>query len=51
MDGVSVGSYKQKETPTPNNGSERNDLDGLIERIKQSDEQTIELIRRIVGYQ
>ena len=41
---------KQKETPTPNNGSERKDLDGLIERIKQSDAQTIEMIRRIVGY-
>lgn len=48
LDGESDG--KQKETPTPDNGSERKDLDDLIERIKQSDDQTIEMIRRIVGY-
>lgn len=41
---------EQKETPTPDNGSERKDLDDLIALIKQADEQTIELIRRVVGY-
>ena len=48
LDGES--DEKQKETPTPSNGSERKDLDDLIERIKQVDDQTLEMIRRIVGY-
>lgn len=39
-----------KKTPTPDNGSERKDLDDLIALIKQADDQTIEIIRRVVGY-
>ena len=40
----------QKNTPTPDNGSERKDLDELIALIKQADDQTLEIIRRVVGY-
>lgn len=50
LDGARNGDYEQKETPTPDNGSERTDLDDLIERIKQVDDQTLEIIRRVVGY-
>ncbi|MBO5953339.1 MAG: helix-turn-helix domain-containing protein [Oscillospiraceae bacterium] len=39
-----------KKTPTPENGSGRSDIDDLIELIKQADDQTLELIRRVVGY-
>ncbi len=46
-DGVEDGN---KKTPTPENGSERSDIDDLIERIKRADDQTIEIIRRVVGY-
>lgn len=46
-----LGIDEQKEKPTPDNGDGRNDLDDLIERIKRADEQTLEIIRRIVGYQ
>lgn len=45
-----LGIEEQEKTPTPNNGSERNDISDLIEIIKQADDQTIELIRRVVGY-
>ena len=52
--GVSVDqilvSDTKKETPTPNDGSERDELADLIERIKQADDQTLEMIRRVVGY-
>lgn len=40
----------QKETPTPKDGNERKDLDDLFELIKQADDQTLEIIRRVVGY-
>ena len=45
-----LGIEEHKKTPTPENGNERTDIDDLIERIKQADDQTIELIRRVVGY-
>lgn len=45
-----LGIEEQEKTPTPKNGSERNDVSDLIEVIKQADDQTIELIRRVVGY-
>ena len=45
-----LGIEEQEKTPTPDNGSERNDISDLIEIIKQADDQTIELIRRVVGY-
>ena len=41
--------FGNKKTPTPDNGSERN-IDDLIEQIRQADDQTIEMIRRVVGY-
>lgn len=39
-----------KKKPTPENGSERSDIDDLIERIRRADDQMIEIIRRVVGY-
>lgn len=45
-----LGIEEQEKTPTPENGNERNDISDLIEIIKQADDQTIELIRRVVGY-
>ncbi len=45
-----LGLEEQKNMPTPENGSERSDIADLIERIKQADDQTLELIRRVVGY-
>ena len=45
-----LGLEEQEKTPTPEDGSERSDISDLIERIKQADDQTIELIRRVVGY-
>ena len=51
LDGVGLENSNQQKKPTPENGSERNDIDDLIERIKRADDQTIELIRRVVGYE
>lgn len=45
-----LGIDDQEKKPTPENGSEPSDISDLIERIKQADSQTIELIRRVVGY-
>ena len=45
-----LGIEEQEKTPTPENGNERNDISDLIETIKQADDQTLELIRRVVGY-
>ena len=45
-----LGIEEQEKTPTPENGSERSDISDLIEIIKQADDQTLELIRRVVGY-
>jgi transcriptional regulator with XRE-family HTH domain len=46
-----LGLEEDEKKPAPNGGSERNDIDDLIERIKRADDQTIELIRRVVGYE
>lgn len=46
-----LGLDEQEKKPAPNGGSERNDIDDLIERIKRADDQTLELIRRVVGYE
>ena len=46
-----LGIEEQEKKPTPNEESERSELDDLIEKIRQADDQTIELIRRVVGYQ
>ena len=48
-----LGIEGHEKKPTLENESERNDIsdiDDLIERIKRADDQTIELIRRVVGY-
>lgn len=45
---LGIDEYEKK--PTPENGSERNEISDLIERIKQADDQTLELVRRVVGY-
>lgn len=45
-----LGIDGQEKTPTPEIGSERDDIEDLIARIRQADDQTIELIRRVVGY-
>ena len=45
-----LGIDEHEKKPTPENESERKDIADLIERIKQADDQTIELIRRVVGY-
>ena len=45
-----LGIDGQEKKPTPENGSERSDIDDLIEQIRQADDQTIEIIRRVVGY-
>lgn len=45
-----LGIEEQKNKPTPEFGSEPSDIADLIERIKQADDQTLELIRRVVGY-
>ena len=45
-----LGIDEHEKTPTPENGSERSELSDLIELIKQADDQTLELIRRVVGY-
>lgn len=49
VDGAGAEYSKQQKKPTPDNGSERN-IDDLIEQIRQADDQTIEMIRRVVGY-
>lgn len=46
-----LGIDEQQKKPTSEIGSERSDIEDLIEKIKQADDQTIELIRRVVGYQ
>lgn len=45
-----LGIEEQQKKPTPENGSERSEISDLIELIKQADDQTLELIRRVVGY-
>lgn len=45
-----LGFEEDQKTPTPEDGSERDELDGLFEEIRRADPQTIELIRRVVGY-
>ena len=45
---LGIDEYEKK--PTLENESERSDIDDLIDKIKQADDQTIELIRRVVGY-
>ena len=45
-----LGIEEYEKTPTPETGNEREDIADLIERIKQADDQTIELIRRVGGY-
>ena len=45
-----LGIDEHEKTPTPENESERSELSELIEIIKQADDQTLELIRRVVGY-
>ena len=45
-----LGIEEQQKTPIPDNGNERSEIADLIERIKQADDQTIELVRRVVGY-
>lgn len=50
VDGAGPEYSKQQKKPTPEIGSERKDVDDLIELIKQADDQTLELIRRVVGY-
>ena len=45
-----LGIEEQEKTPTPENGNERSESSDLIERIKQADSQTLELVRRVVGY-
>ena len=49
VDGVGLDHLNQQKTPTPENESERN-IDDLIEQIKRADDQTLEMIRRVVGY-
>ena len=45
-----LGIKEPQKKPTPDNGSERKEISELIELIKQADDQTLELIRRVVGY-
>ena len=47
-----LGLDGQQKKPTPEIGNEHsdNDIEDLIYRIRQADNQTIELIRRVVGY-
>lgn len=45
-----LGIEEHEKTPPPESGSERSEISDLIERIKQADDQTLELIRRVVGY-
>ena len=45
-----LGIDEQQKKPTPDDGSERKDISDLIELIKQADDQTLEMIRRLVGY-
>ena len=45
-----LGIDEHEKKPAPNDGSEHEDVSDLIELIKQADSQTLELIRRVVGY-
>ena len=45
-----LGIEEQEKKPIPEHGNERSELDELIDLIRQADDQTIELIRRVVGY-
>ena len=45
-----LGIDEHEKTPTLENESERSDISDLIELIKQADDQTLELVRRVVGY-
>jgi transcriptional regulator with XRE-family HTH domain len=45
-----LGLEEEQKKPTPENGNGRDDIDDLIEQIRQADDQTIEIIRRVVGY-
>ena len=49
-DGVAGGDYEQQKKLAPGNGSERKDVDDLIDLIKHADDQMIDIIRRVVGY-
>ena len=45
-----LGIEEHEKMPTPENGNEQGEIADLIELIKRADDQTIELIRRVVGY-
>ena len=45
-----LGIEEDEKKPTPANGSEPSEISDLIELIKQADSQTLELVRRVVGY-